>query len=180
MAARHPKQDTSDTVEVRSPRRPEIAERRASSRFAFSATAEVTELRSKAKIKGRSSDLGFGGCYVDSINTFAEGARVELRLTRENYSFEAVGVVIYAHTGMGMGIAFTEVKTDQVELLQEWVRELSGELGPPAGPAETPPGVRQEAQQSDRLVLNQLIALLIRKRVLTEAEGTALLRDLFY
>jgi PilZ domain-containing protein len=178
MAARPPKRDTSGTVEVSSPRRPQIAERRAGSRFAFSASAEVTELRSKATIKGRSSDLGFGGCYVDSINTFAEGARVELHLARANHSFEAVGVVIYAHTGMGMGIAFTEIKTDQVELLQEWVRELSGELVPPASPAETP-DVRQEAQQGDRLVLNQLIALLIRKRVLTEAEGTALLRDLF-
>ncbi len=179
MAARHFKGDTSNIGGASPTPQAQMAERRAGSRFAFSASAEVTELRSKATIKGRSSDLGFGGCYVDSINTFAEGARVELRLARENHSFEAVGVVIYAHTGMGMGIAFTDVKTDQVEHLQEWVRELSGELAPPASPAETP-DVRQGAQQGDRLVLNQLIALLIRKRVLTEAEGTALLRDLFY
>ncbi len=78
-----------------------------------------------------------------------------------------------------MGIAFTEVKADQMEILKEWVQELSGELTPPPGSAETP-GVKQAVQQNDRLVLNQLIALLIRKRVLTEAEGTALLRDLFY
>ncbi len=179
MAARHFKRDTSNTGGASPTPEPQIAERRAGSRFTFSAAAEVTELRSKAKIKGRSSDLGFGGCYVDTINTFAEGATVKLRLTQENQCFEAAGVVTYAHTGMGMGIAFTEVKADQMEILKEWVQELSGELTPPLGSAETL-GVRPAVQQSDRLVLNQLIALLIRKRVLTEAEGTALLRDLFY
>jgi len=41
------------------------------------------------------------------------------------------------------------------------------------------PLAEQPPQHTERFVLNQLISLLVRKRVLTEAEGETLLRELF-
>ena len=154
-------------------------ERRANTRFAFSVAAEVVELRSQARITSRSSDLGLGGCYVDTLTPFPVGSPVKVRLTQANRTFEAQAAVTYAKVGMGMGLAFSEVQPDQLATLQDWVRELSGELPSSLDSAETPVPA-QPFQQSERLVLNQLITLLIRKRMLTETEGATLLRQLFH
>ena len=51
-------------------------ERRSHTRFPVSISAEVTELESRAVIIGRATDLGIGGCYVDSMNPFPRGTRV--------------------------------------------------------------------------------------------------------
>ena len=153
-------------------------ERRQSPRYPFTATAEAVELQSRARIVGRTADLGRGGCYVDTISPFPVGTPVKLRLSQGNRSFECQAAVIYSHVGMGMGLAFTEVGPDQQSVLQEWLGVLSGELTPSSEPqpvAESP----LYSSQNERHVLNQLISLLIRKRILTETEGMTLLRELF-
>ena len=76
---------------------------------------------------GRVSDLARGGCYVDAINPFPSGARVKLRISKENENFEAFGTVRYSQRGMGMGIAFEAVTPDQDQLLQDWLAKLSEE-----------------------------------------------------
>ena len=187
MADRPPKRNVIQTVAaVSEPNKaasaaqePEFPERRANTRFAFSVAAEVVELRSQARIASRSSDLGLGGCYVDTLTPFPVGSPVKVRLTQANRTFEAQAAVTYAHVGMGMGLAFSEVQPDQLATLQDWVRELSGELPSAFDSAETP-APEQPSLQSERLVLNQLITLLIRKRFLTETEGATLLRQLFH
>jgi len=152
-------------------------EHRANARFPFTATAEVIELRSKAKVAGRTSDLSLGGCYVDTINTFPVGTPVTLRLTYAGRTFQVQSAVVYAHAGMGMGIAFTQVTPDQLEVLQAWVGQLSGEGEPLVEQAAA--ASNEPLHRNERHVLNQLISLLIRKNLLTEAEGAALLRELF-
>jgi len=163
-------------------------ERRSGARFPCTVTAEVLEPQSHARIMGRTTDLGIGGCYVNSISSFPIGTSVRLRLADQARRFEAHAQVIFAQIGMGMGLAFTEVSAEQLEVLRQWIGELSGELAPLASPTmptlqhyATQPAVptEQSSPASDHLVLNQLISLLIRKHVLTEAEGTALLRDLY-
>jgi hypothetical protein len=54
----------------------ERLERRGHTRFPVSISAEVTELKSRASITGRATDLGVGGCYVDALNPFPKGAHV--------------------------------------------------------------------------------------------------------
>jgi hypothetical protein len=154
------------------------AERRANTRYPFTATAEVIDIRSETRLKCRSADICLSGCYVDTISPFPVGTPVKLRLTHEGNSFEAQAAVIYAHAGMGMGLAFTKVSPDQHAVLRGWVRKLSGESTPSMDSPEAA-SAGAEFHEHERHVLNQLISLLIRKRVLTEAEGTALLRELF-
>jgi hypothetical protein len=154
-------------------------ELRAGVRYPFTAAAETYELRSKIRVTGRCADLGVGGCYVDTISPFPVGAVVRVRMERDKREFEAEAVVAYAHVSMGMGLAFTEIKPEHQEILRSWIADLSGEQ-----PCE--PGVSTAERETDatetnarmQLVLNELITLLIRKRMITETEGARLQRQM--
>ncbi len=63
-------------------------ERRRVPRYPFLAAVEVTELSSGARLRGRMSDLGVQGCYVQTLNPFPVGALVRLRLVNRKESLE--------------------------------------------------------------------------------------------
>jgi hypothetical protein len=162
------------------------AERRTLPRYPFTAAAEIVDLRSKARGTGRSSDLGLGGCYVDTISPFPVGTLVNVRLEHNQRIFEAVAVVTYALVSMGMGISFTEIKPEQETILQAWLAELSGEpLEIPKPPKiPEPPAIPPEDDplatiSSVRQVMNEFINLMIRKKIISENEGAGLLRQLY-
>ena len=155
-------------------------ERRRAVRYPFTAAAEIIDLSSHARVAGRSSDLGLGGCYIDILSPFALGSAVLVRLEREKKVFEAMAKVMYAKYSMGMGLAFTEVKPEHQAVLQAWVAELSGEAlpkfvlataGPESGNLSTVLSLEQ--------VLNELVSLMVRKKLINETEGAALLRKLY-
>ncbi len=157
-------------------------ERRASARYPTTAAAEVIELKTAARLLGRTSDLGLGGCYVDCLNPFPPEAQVRVTLQQGNRAFQAKAAVVYSLAGMGMGMAFTDIAPDQMEVLTAWIGELSGER-PPSGQVRVAPAVEvvpeAPAEHNERDVLNQLISLMIKKRLLTDVEGKALLHELF-
>ena len=95
--------------------------------------AEVDEVRSEARVTGRCSDLGPGGCYVDTLSPFAVGSAVRIRIERDMSEFDAAAIVAYAHVSMGMGLAFTAIKDDYQGVLRSWIAELSGEQSPKVG-----------------------------------------------
>lgn len=160
-------------------------ENRRQLRYPFSAAAEIREIRSETRISGRCSDLGAGGCYIDTLSPFAAGAFVKIQMKRDAHEFEATAVVAYAHVSMGMGLTFTEMKREHWDVLRSWLAELSGERPPdaasPAPPAETPTPSSEpsDANASIRLVLNELLYLLVRKKIITENEASGLLRQMF-
>ena len=155
-------------------------ERRRHPRFAVSAMAEVVDLQSDTRIHGRVSDLGEGGCYVEVMSPFAVGAGVKLKITKDDKSFAAKGRVLYSTGGMGMGVIFTEIDASQLPVLERWIAELSGETvpEPKAVQVELETPSAGDAGDEQRYVLNELIITLIRKRVLTDAEGKSLLQKL--
>lgn len=159
------------------------AERRRNLRFPFSASIEAVEEKSGTRIKGRISDLGLGGCYVDTLSPFPVGDVLSVTILKDKELFQAKAKVIYSLMGMGMGLAFIAADTDQVRLFQRWILELNGQrpsVTPPAGPAEdgqasgSAKGVNNESQY----VLSELIIALMRKGVLDKADGHAMLRKL--
>jgi PilZ domain len=155
-------------------------ERRRHPRYPFSASADLVHMQADTRLSGRVSDLSQGGCYLDTISSFPVGADVKIRIVKDSSSFAADGRVLYGKPGMGMGLAFTKIEPERMLVLEGWLRELNGESpqqaktsdGDVVEPAEA--GSNSEA----KYVLNELIVALIRKRVLTEAEGNALLRKL--
>ena len=71
-------------------------ERRAQVRYPFTAAAEVYDLGSQTRVTGRCSDLGPGGCYVDTLSPLVVGAVVKVRIERDMREFEASAVVLRA------------------------------------------------------------------------------------
>ncbi len=161
-------------------------ERRRNLRFPISATLEAVETKSGTKLTGRTSDLGLGGCYVDTLSPFPIGADVKIRIVRGSETFEARAKVVYSVNGLGMGLAFVSAQPKQVQLFQKWLLEISGQGAvspanvtpqpePKAAPAATP-GAQSSVHAA---VLSNLIATLMKKNVLTESEGNELLRRMF-
>jgi hypothetical protein len=159
-------------------------ERRTSPRYPFTATCDATEPKSGAKIVGRTSDLGRGGCYIDTIGPFPPGTNLVVRINRENQTLRMPGKVIFAQPGMGMGLAFSDADPEQRALLDHWIAELSGEPVPSQEAAGTDqrvspaPAIAKPAENQPLYVMNELILLLLQKGVLTEMEGKSLLQKL--
>jgi PilZ domain len=158
-------------------------ERRRNLRFPFSATVEAVDNKSGTKIIGRTSDLGLGGCYIDTLSPFPVGTEAKIRILRNNENFDAQAKVVYSMMGMGMGLAFVSAQPKQVRLFQKWLHEISGQ--PAVAEQESPlesvqeSSPAQETQTLKNVVLSDLIMTLMQKKVLTELEGKDLLRKLF-
>jgi len=99
-------------------------------RCALVASVEVTELRSGTKLAARTSELGVGGCYVDALNPFPEGALVSLRILRDQGVFETKAKVVYCDPRFGMGLAFVDMTPDQRSLLETWLADIICQLKP--------------------------------------------------
>ena len=157
-------------------------ERRRHLRFPFTATVEAVDTKSGTKVIGRTSDLGLGGCYVDTLSPFPVGTLAKIKILRENESFEAQVKVVYSLIGMGMGLAFVAAQPKQIRLFQRWLLEISGHPVPPekTSSGDAPEGAPAEQTQTlKNFVLSELIMTLMQKKVLTEMEGKDLLRKLF-
>jgi hypothetical protein len=165
-------------------------DRRKTVRFTVSASADMVELLTRTRLSGRASDLGVGGCYIDTMTPFPLDTSLVVNLTSENHSVRAMAKVVYSRIGMGMGLAFAEITPTQRGNLTSWLRELGGDI-PKERPEEQtaserdPPLVQEAAirettantQRTGVLeALQELVSLLGAKRVLTEAE-VELLRD---
>ena len=109
-------------IERNKPSQP--AKQRSVRRCPLVASAEVTELRSGTLLSARTSELGLGGCYVDTLNPFPEGTLVGLRILRDQGAFESNAKVIRCDSNFGMGLAFTVMAPDQRSILEAWLAEI--------------------------------------------------------
>jgi hypothetical protein len=102
------------------------AKRRSVLRCHLVATAEVTELGSgsRARLSARTSEIGLGGCYIDTLNPFPESTRVHVRILRDGGVFESNARVVYNDSRFGMGLAFADTTGDQRAVLENWLAEL--------------------------------------------------------
>jgi len=156
---------------------PEEADRRIGDRHIFTASAEVVELGSGARFSTRTTDLGPGGCFVDTMVPFPVGAEVRVTVRRGKTQFETDGVVVYSQTGLGMGIAFETMGPEQREALDTWLADLTGSL------QKQPPDQNRAADRTssirgrDHALMVRLVQLMIGKGIITEAEGASVLHD---
>lgn len=152
------------------------AERRGDDRHSFTASADVIELSSGARFSTRTTDLGPGGCFVDTMTPFPVGAKVRVTVKKARSDFQTEGTVVYSQTGLGMGIAFAELNSNQRLALEDWLAELTGGKqflhdAPLAAKADS------FAHRVDHASLVRLVQLMIGKGILTEAEGASVLLD---
>lgn len=155
------------------------SDRRNADRHIFTASAEVVELSSGARFTTRTTDLGPGGCFVDTLLPFPVGAKVRVLVRKGQTNFETEGAVVYSQAGLGMGIAFESLPHNQRQALDNWLAELTGgkqthSSGSPAtSTVQSALGRRAETSP----VVIRLVRLLISKGMITEAEGASILYD---
>jgi hypothetical protein len=156
-------------------------ERRAEIRFPITASADVFDTQSGARLRGRTSDLSISRCYIDTQSPFPKDTTVRLCLEYEKQKMEALAIVVYALIPMGMGISFIEIRPGQLEILRSWMPKSPGEPSREQGAAAPASGGETQGEVSTpRLVLYELIYLMIRKKLITENEGAGLLKQLFH
>jgi hypothetical protein len=153
------------------------AERRGNDRHTVSASAEVVELVSGAKFSTRTTDLGPGGCFVDTMVPFPVGSNVRVKVHKGKTQFETGGLVVYSQTGLGMGIAFSEMDESQRSALDRWFAELTGEKQAAAHDSGSAGSQLTGSRSGDKTALVRLVRLMITKGILTEAEGASVLMD---
>ncbi len=152
------------------------AERRGGNRHPFIAAAEVIDLASGARFSTRTTDLGPGGCFVDTLVPFDAGSRVRISIREGQTRFEATGLVVYSQAGLGMGIAFDTLEPEQRKAMAVWLGEevaehqKAQEWAPASAMLGVPHGLDREA-------LVRLVKLLTNKGILSEAEAASIFGD---
>jgi PilZ domain len=157
-------------------------ERRMGNRHMFTAAAEVVELASGARFSSRTTDVGPGGCFIDTTVPFPVGSKLQLTLQRGDTAFQSLGTVVYSQNGLGMGVAFEDQDAEQRLELGEWLSEITGrriieEIARLPQGKKAVTSANSQATNSDRATVVRLVRLLIGKGLLTEAEGTSVLHE---
>jgi len=158
--------------------------RRSVSRQHFTASALVFEPQSEMLLRARTADLGSDGCFIDTLNPFAKGTAVKVRIEKKGASFEASARVVYSLESMGMGLAFSPVGPEQLWVLHEW---LGGARGVPGQEVGLPP-IEAEISAKDLAAartkdvhceaLSEIIHELMGRSLISAEKGQAILQKL--
>lgn len=154
----------------------EAGDRRGGLRYQVTVAAEVIELISGTRFSTRTTDLGTGGCFVDTLMPLPVGSSVRVRLHKDNMAIEALGTVTYSQSGLGMGVAFDNMPPERVRALEAWLAELTAVKSPSFDASRAPnPAPAKQQQPTD--VAQRLVRLLVKRGVISEADAAALLKE---
>ena len=122
-----------DTAPGTSPDRPAEGawkgeERRKHLRYPCAGEAEVRVRGSEVSLQGQLSDVSLGGCYVDMMNPLPAEIDIDLNFSLGEIQISVQGRVRTSRQGFGMGIEFSQIKTEERTKLEELVSLLAGAL----------------------------------------------------
>ena len=143
-----------------------VAERRITTRQPFSAEAVVVDSNANIRLQARCSDLSREGCYIDTLNPLPEGSIARVDLRTADSVFEAIARVNSSHAGMGMGLCFQDLSTDQLSVLDYLLSKEPGGRVRLAGSLDKP------EESMDRTLALDLVRHMISKGILTRADIT--------
>ena len=75
------------------------------------------------QIAAQTEDLTRSGCFIETGAPFADGTKLALQISHNGATVTALGEVAYLRAGTGMGVRFTAVEPDSVEILDAWLVE---------------------------------------------------------
>ncbi len=96
-------------------------DRRDLGRRACSLGADVYRPESSAPMRCTLSDIGTGGCYVETTDPFPEGTAVEIMVRTEDLKLCIAGRVKSVNRGFGMGVQFSLRNADQQKQVEQLV-----------------------------------------------------------
>jgi hypothetical protein len=161
-------------------------ERRRSVRHTVSAVVQILDTRSGTRLTTRASDLGLGGCYVDTLTPLPVGTEVKLALHKDKVLIELTGKIVYSHPGLGMGIAFVEAASEHRAALEEWLNNLSQityssnsasvQAATPAAATRAGDNGTAAGGADARGSIARLVNLLLAKGILTDDDAEMILQ----
>jgi hypothetical protein len=92
-------------------------------RYSFIVDVELTDVMLQTQVKARTKTLSPIGCGVDTSKLFAKGTIVRIKLSHRGAEVSALGRVVYARSGLGMGVTFTNVDRENERILEWWIAE---------------------------------------------------------
>ena len=155
-----------------------MEDRRQHKRHAFSATAEIVDMVTGARLSTRMADLNRGGCYLDMLSPLPIGSNLRVRIRSDGAELTCTAVVRDSQPGMGMGVSFTGLDDAQKSLIESWIEKLDSpaHANPPPSPITENAKPDRSPDQADALAV-RLIDLLHKKGLLSSNEVTSLLRN---
>ncbi len=160
--------------------------RRSQSRKPFIASALLFEPKSETQMRARTADLGLDGCFIDTLNPFAPGTMLKVRIDKSGGAFETWAKVVYSLSSMGMGMVFHFVAPEQLWVLHEWLGDATGdlllpEISLPSAEEKIPAAGFATADKRKDVhcdALGQLISELITRGLISQEKGNAILQTL--
>jgi hypothetical protein len=116
-------------------------ERRKHTRFPVSGTAIVSNPEGEEKQTLRFLDLSLEGCFIETPEPFAAGARVKLLIKVHETDLDTFGVVRASLPKAGMGVQFTHFTAADADRLRGIIDRLEQEQqgkAPTAAPQSSP------------------------------------------
>jgi CheY-like chemotaxis protein len=101
------------------------SDRRGLSRHACRLGAEVYLLGSTVPTRCSLSDIGTGGCYVETTEPFPSGTAVQIVVRTRDMKLRIQGSVQAVHRGFGMGVSFSPKTAEEREQVQQLIALVS-------------------------------------------------------
>lgn len=117
-------------------------DRRIEPRYKLTASVELIDVKSGARIKATIADLGLQGCHVHTNSPFSVGTVTNVNITKGKQSFGTHARVVWSLIGKGMGLLFLEIEPAQLQVLEKLL----------AGSLETT-WVASNRRQSQRILM---------------------------
>jgi hypothetical protein len=117
-------------------------DRRTEPRYKLTASVEVIDVKSGARIEATIADLGLEGCHVHTNSAFSVGTITNVKITKGKQSFGTQARVVWSLIGKGMGLLFFEIEPKQLQVLEKLI----------AGSLETT-WVASNRRQSQRILM---------------------------
>jgi len=141
------------------------AERRRYPRYACGGAVKLQNENTNLPTWARLADIGLGGCYLELLSPLPLQTPVQLAIEADDLEIEGRGVVRTTHPGVGNGVAFTQMKADDWQRLNQLIARLASPT-----PREPPPPAVPAAEPDLAQPLQVLLELLEKKGILTRDE----------
>ena len=115
-------------------------ERRRFPRYAVRGDAEIYVEDAEFPVRGKLTDLGRDGCFVELLPGITLDTKVTLVLLLSQRKIRVQGVVRSVLTSFGLGIEFLHIEPEDQQRLDELLAALEHGIAlPPAAPSSAPP-----------------------------------------
>ena len=96
----------------------QTANRRKTSRHRLNCPVRIREGGVAASLNASVSDISLQGCYIETLQPFPLGTRLELDISTSDGNIRAGGTVCSVHPRTGMGISFDQIdEEDRARLI---------------------------------------------------------------